>query len=456
MITSFNDTIAAITTPLGTGGVGVIRLSGSESTQIISKIFSSSCEKTVIPDFKAGRIYHGWIIQNNTLIDEVILLIFKAPGSYTGEDIIEIQCHGGINVVKNILNLCLQNGARIAEKGEFTKRAFLNGRIDLSKAEAVLDLIHSKTDEFARVSAKNLSGKLSACIQELRAELVNLLSLIVAAIDFPEEVDEPKYEFIIEKIDFINDQISKILSTAACSNLMRQGIKAVIAGRPNVGKSSLFNVVLNLDRAIVTDIAGTTRDILQETLDIEGIPVTLIDTAGIREIENLHEQNKIESIGINISKSCIQEADIVIFVADSKDGLIEEDKTIFEEIKHKPHLKVASKSDLGVHNSLNDYICVSAKTQKGLDELKNKIKEILLNSDNLQESEFSTNLRQQECLYKAKEALIQANIACINREIQDLISIDIKSAIISLGEITGEIVSDEIIDNIFSSFCIGK
>lgn len=456
MISDINDTIAAITTPLGTGGVGVIRLSGRESFEIVAKIFSSSCEKPILPDFKAGRIYHGWVIEENNPIDEVVLLIFKAPNSFTGEDIIEIQCHGGINIVKNILNLCLKQGARIAEKGEFTKRAFLNGRIDLSKAEAVLDLIHSKTDEFTRVSAKNLSGKLSACVEELRIELVNLLSSIVAAIDFPEEVDEPEYDFIIEKIDFINGQISKMLNTAATSNLMRQGVKAVIAGRPNVGKSSLFNALLNLDRAIVTDIAGTTRDILQETLDINGIPVTLIDTAGIREIKDCHEQNQIESIGINISKSCIQEADIVLFVADSKEGLLEEDKKIFEGIKHKPYLKIASKFDLGTHGSLTDWINVSVKSQYGLDNLKNKIKDVLLSSDNLQESEFSTNLRQQECLSQAKESLEKAKTACLNREIQDLISIDIKSALLYLGEITGEVVSDEIIDNIFSNFCIGK
>lgn len=456
MISALNDTIAAITTPLGTGGVGVIRISGSQSLEIVSKIFSSSCEKSIIPDFKAGRIYHGWIKQDDYLLDEVILLIFKAPNSYTGEDIAEIQCHGGINIVKNILKLCLKQGARMAEKGEFTKRAFLNGRIDLSKAEAVLDMIHSKTDEFARVSAKNLSGKLSACVEELRLELVNLLSLIVAAIDFPEEVDEPEYNSIVEKIDFINYQISKMLNTASTSNLMRQGVKAVIAGKPNVGKSSIFNALLNLDRAIVTDIAGTTRDILQETLDINGIPVTLIDTAGIREINDIQEQNRIESIGINISKSCIQEADIVLFAADSKEGLQEEDKKIFEEIKHKPYLKIASKSDLGVHHSLADFINVSAKTKSGLEDLKNKIKDVLLTSDNLQESEFSTNLRQQECLSQAKESLEKAKTACLNREIQDLISIDIKSALLSLGEITGEVVSDEIIDNIFSNFCIGK
>jgi len=469
MITSINDTIAAITTPLGTGGVGAIRLSGEKSVEIVSKIFSSSPDKKELPEFKAGRIYHGWVAKSHSyhdssikdmnssiLIDEVIILVFKTPNSYTGEDVIEIQCHGGINIVKNILNLCLETGARMAEKGEFTKRAFLNGRIDLSKAEAVLDLIHSKTDKFTRVSAYNLSGKLSLFINELRNELINLLSLIIAAIDFPEEVDEPEYRFIEEKINFIIEKVDNILVTTGSSNLMRQGVKAVIAGKPNVGKSSLFNALLNMERAIVTNIPGTTRDIIQETIDIGGIPVTLIDTAGIREIENDHESHYIESIGINISKSCIKEADIVLFMADSEQGFTEDDKIIFEEIKNKPLIKIASKADLKLHQDLSDYIPVSSKTQLGLDELKKHIEKVILSSDNLQESEFSTNLRQQECLNNAKEALINANISCENREVQDFISIDLKSALISLGEITGEVVSDEIIENIFSNFCIGK
>jgi len=459
MITSINNTIAAITTPLGTGGVGVIRLSGDKSIEIISKIFSSSPDKKKLPEFKAGRIYHGWVVakpHSQIIIDEVILLIFKAPNSYTGEDVVEIQCHGGINIVKNILNLCLEAGARMAEKGEFTKRAFLNGRIDLSKAEAVLDLIHSKTDRFSTISACNLSGKLAIFINNLRGELINLLSLINAAIDFPEEVDEPEYNFIEEKINFIIGEIDKILKTAGSSNLMRQGIKAAIAGRPNVGKSSLFNALLSMERAIVTNIPGTTRDIIQETIDINGIPVTLIDTAGIREIENSHESHYIESIGIDISKTCIKEADIVLFIADSEFGYTEEDRAIFEEIKNKPLIKIASKSDLKQHSDLSDYIFVSSKTQIGLEELKKNIEKIILSSDNLQESEFSTNLRQQECLNKANESLINAKVSCDNKEVQDFISIDIKSALISLGEITGEVVSDEIIENIFSNFCIGK
>jgi len=458
MITSVNDTIAAITTPLGTGGVGIVRLSGEKSTEIISKIFSSSPDEKIFPELKANHIYHGWIYkpQGSILLDEVILLVFKSPNSYTGEDVIEIQCHGGINIVKNILTLCIETGARMAEKGEFTKRAFLNGRIDLSKAEAVLDLIHSKTDKFTQISAYNLSGKLHVLINQFRSELINLLSVITAAIDFPEEVNEPEYCYIGEKIEFLIDKIDSVLNSTNSSNLMRQGIKVVIAGKPNVGKSSMFNTLLNMDRAIVTNIPGTTRDILQETIDIGGIPVTLIDTAGIREIESKHESHQIESIGINISKSCIKDADLVLFTIDSEQGFTDEDKIIYEEIKDKPHIKIASKADLNANSDLAGYIHVSSKTRQGFNEIIKKIEKIILSSENMQESEFSTNLRQQECLQKAKGALLNAKISCTNKEIQDFISIDLKTALLCLGEITGEVVTDEILENIFSNFCIGK
>ncbi|MFH0703217.1 MAG: tRNA uridine-5-carboxymethylaminomethyl(34) synthesis GTPase MnmE [bacterium] len=461
VINTLNDTIAAIATPLGIGGVGVIRISGDKSFEIIYKIFSLSLKEKKIPEFRPDKIYHGWIIENNKPLDEVILLIFKAPKSYTGEDIIEIQCHGGINIVKNILELCLKYGARMAEKGEFTKRAFLNNKLDLSKAEAILDLIHSKTDKFSLISAYNLSGKLSSCINELRIELINLLSLINAAIDFPDEVDEPEYNFIKEKIDFLINKINKILETAKNSNLMRHGLKIAIAGSPNVGKSSLFNALLSIERSIVTEIPGTTRDIIQESLDINGIPVTLTDTAGIRELKDDSKSSYIESIGINIAKSYIKEADLVLFVFDLTIGMTEEDKIIYAETKEKPVIKIGSKLDLlDKKPAKNDgIIAVSSKTKEGIDFVKKEIEKLLFSEDlsfNISNNEFSTNLRQQECLNKAKISLLETLNSCKNKENQDFISIDLKSALISLGEITGEIVSDEIIDNIFSNFCIGK
>lgn len=459
IINNFKDTITAISTPLGTGGVGIVRISGENAFEIISKIFSTSLKEKKVPEFGANRIYYGWIIddQINSPFDEVIVLIFKAPKSFTGENVVEIQCHGGINVVQNILKLCIKAGARLAEKGEFSKRAFLNGKMDLSKAEAVLDLIHSKTDKFAKASAHNLAGKLSIYINELRKELIDLLSQINAAIDFPDEVDEPDYKFIEKKINFITNKINAVLSTANNSNLMRSGIKVVIAGKPNVGKSSLFNSLLNINRAIVTDIPGTTRDIIQESIDIKGIPVILTDTAGVRKLENKHSSDYIELMGIDITKSYIKDADLVLFVYDLMQGMIGEDINIYNEIRYKPSIKIGSKSDLVKENTAKeDVIPVSSKTQDGIEEIKSAIEKLILSENISSDTDFSTNLRQQECLNNAKESLSQALISCKNQVEQDFISIDLKSSLISLGEITGEVVSDEIINNIFSSFCIGK
>jgi tRNA modification GTPase len=460
-INNINDTIAAIATPLGTGGVGAIRISGEKSFEIISKIFSTNIKEKTLPTFKASRIYHGWIInpENNHPVDEVIVLVFKTPNSYTGENVIEINCHGGINIVKNLLNIVIKNGARLAERGEFTKRAFLNKKLDLSKAEAVLDIIHARTDKFSEASAHNLAGKLAITINEIRQDILNLLSQIISAIDFPEDVHEPEYDYIGQEIKKTAEKLEKILETATSSNMMRQGIKLAIVGKPNVGKSSLFNALLNMERAIVTDIPGTTRDIIQETLDISGIPVTLIDTAGIRELENTHNSDYIESIGINISKKCINEADIVLYVTDLPNGENEDDRIIFDHIKNKNYIHAGTKKDLTeiTQSSINaSIIPVSSKTREGLKELKKAIENKVLCKDLMLESEFSTNLRQQESLNKAKFSLQKAFETTINHDLQDLISIDLKSALLSLGEITGEVVTDEILNNIFDNFCIGK
>jgi len=323
------DTITAIATPVGTGGVGVIRISGENSFEIIGKIFSKS-------ELEHGKIAHGWI----TDVDEVIVLPFKKPNSYTGEDIIEIHCHGGVNVVRNILGLVLENGARMAERGEFTKRAFLNGKIDLSQAEAIADLIHAKTRNFAKHCAQNLSGVLSTKIKEIRQDIFEVLAKITAGIDFPDDVKEPEYDYLIKEFEIAIGKIDAILACAQSSDILRQGVKVAIVGKPNVGKSSLFNVLLNMERAIVTDIAGTTRDVLKETLDW-GVAVTFIDTAGIRE-----NAGKVEVIGIEYSKQAADEADLVLFVYDASQGLDEEDKAVLEFVKDKKHIIVANKCDL--------------------------------------------------------------------------------------------------------------
>lgn len=438
------ETISAISTPLGMGGVGVIRISGDNAFEIAKKMFS---KKTI----EAGKIHHGWIIDEGKKIDEVILLPFQNPNSYTGEDIIEIQCHGGPKVVKKILDLTVKNGARLAQRGEFTKRAFLNKKLDLSQAEAVLDIIHAKTSNFAQKSANNLSGMLAEKIKEIKSSLFTLYSRIIAAVDFPEDVAEPQYSHLKEKIKQNIENINQILKNANASNIMRQGIKIAIAGCPNAGKSSLFNALLNLERAIVTDIPGTTRDIIQETLDIDGIPATLIDTAGIRDNEDI---DKVEAIGIEYTKNCVENADLILFLFDWSKGFDANDALIYELIENKPHIKIATKSDLAeVPNP--EAINISSKTGHNIEELKEKIKEAVLDKNTL-ESEFVTNQRQEECLKHAKVALGNALVATNNGELQDLISIDIKTALMSLDEITGEVITDEILENIFEHFCIGK
>lgn len=438
------DTISAIATPIGNGGVSIVRISGEKSFEIIDKIFSSQ-------NLIAGKIYHGWIIENGEKLDEVIVLPFKAPNSYTGEDVIEIQCHGGVHITNKILDLTIKNGARYAEKGEYTKRAFLNRKMDLSQAEAVLDLIYARSEKFASASAKNLFGKLSIEVANIRKEIMDLLSRIIAAVDFPEDVVEPEYSYIENTIEKIIEKINYILSFSKSSNVFRQGIKIVLAGRPNVGKSSLFNTLLNLDRAIVTDIAGTTRDVIQETLDIDGIAVTIIDTAGIRDDENI---NKVEAIGIDYSKKYVQDADLVLFLYDLNDGFTKEDKEILDSIKDKKYIKVATKSDLTSFKDENS-VCISLKTGENIEILKQKIKSAVI-TQNLTEVEFITNQRQQKALEETKNSLINALIAAQNNEIQDLISIDIKSALMYISEVSGEVITDDILNNIFDNFCIGK
>lgn len=441
------DTIAAISTPFGTGGVGVIRISGDDSFELAKKI----SHKT---ELKAGTICHGWIYDNDKKIDEVIILPFKNPKSYTGEDVIEIQCHGGVYVVQNILDIVLKNGARMAERGEFTKRAFLNKRIDLSKAEAVDDLIHSKTSDFAIQAAKNLSGTLAIKIQDIRTQLFETASRIVAGIDFPEDVTEPEYSYLKERFSNALNDIEKILADAKASDIMRQGINIAIVGRPNVGKSSLFNALLNINRAIVTDIAGTTRDIIKENIDI-GFPATLIDTAGIRQS---NEVEKVEKIGIEYSKQSANDADLILFIYDATEGFNQEDKEIYEIIKNKPHIIIANKVDLingSIKNELENTFRISAQNETNLNELKTIIKNKVMDIST-DEIEFITNKRQQTCLLRCKESLLQALNGANNNELQDMIYIDLKSALLALDEITGEVITDEILNNIFEHFCIGK
>ena len=443
------DTIAAIATPIGTGGVGVIRISGDKSFDIAKHIFSA---KNITP----GKIMHGWLVDNEKKIDEVLLLPFKAPHSYTGEDVIEIHCHGGINVVRNVLDLVLNFGARLAQRGEFTKRAFLNKKMDLSQAEAVADLIHAKTRNFAIQSAKNLSGVLSEKVNEIKSEIFETLSRIIAGIDFPEDVVEPEYSYLITSFESSLSKIDKILSCVKTSDILRQGVKVAIVGKPNVGKSSLFNTLLNVERAIVTDIAGTTRDVLKENLDWD-VAITLIDTAGIRQGE---EVGKVEEIGIEYSKQSADEADLVLFIFDSSQPFVQEDLDIWNFIKDKKNIIIANKADLPLYNNQLPFdedkiLHISTLTGSGIEELKLQIKNTVCEFS-VEDAEFITNHRQEECLKRCRESLVRALDAAKINELQDMISIDLKAALLALDEITGEVITDEILDNIFSHFCIGK
>ena len=427
------DTISAIATPFGTGAIGIIRMSGGKSFEICEKIFS----KKLVP----MKIMYGQIRDEGEMIDEAVVLPYKAPSGYTGEDAVEIQCHGGINIIKKILQLTYKYGARPAERGEFTKRAFLNGKMDLSKAEAVADVIHAKTMKFAVKSASNLSGKLSQKISEIYQMLFDILSKIIAAVDFPEDVAEPEYSYLEEKLQAVIAEIKKVSAFSKSSDVLRQGVKVAIAGKPNVGKSSLFNALLNFERAIVTDTAGTTRDAIREMLDIDGIPVTIIDTAGLRDEK---EADKIEKIGMDFTKKCIDDSDAVLFLFDSQTGMTDVDDVILNAI-----------GALLSGKKFDDCINISSATGENIDKLKEEIKNLVC-SNLEEETEFITNERQQNCLDKALVSCEAALEGVLREELQDLISIDVKTALLQLGEIRGEVVTDDILNNIFEHFCIGK
>ena len=437
------DTICAIATPLSKGGIGVIRVSGENAIEIVQKIFT----KKIIPKV----INHGWIIDNGEKIDEVIVLPFIAPHSYTGENVAEIQTHGSPVVINHILNMILDKGARLAQRGEFTKRAFLNHKMDLSQAEAVLDLINAKTQKSANSAAGSLCGLLKIKTEEIKSKISSILGKIIASLDFPQDVAEVDYEEIITEVQGAIDEINGILKNAKMHNILRQGIKIAAAGRPNAGKSSLFNTLLNLKRAIVTEIEGTTRDTITETLEINGISATLIDTAGIRD----KSPDKVENIGIEQSKAAIEEADIVLCLYDGQIGICEADEKIFNLAQDKKRIIVRTKCDLCNNQTKNNEISISSKTKEGIEELKKAIYEEI--SDlNPTQSEFLTNQRQQYCLKKSLEALENALNGAKNNELQDLISIDLKASITCLGEISGEVITEDILNDIFMNFCIGK
>ena len=456
-----DDTIAAIATAPGEGGIGIIRISGEKSLQVAQSIFKSKSGK-MIKDYNARTLIYGTVVDNEKVIDEVLVAYMKGPNSYTAEDVIEINCHGGFISVKKILELILSKGVRLAEAGEFTKRAFLNGRIDLSQAEAIIDVIKSKTDMAHEVAQSQLEGSLAKKIKDLRMNVTEVLAHLEVSIDFAEEdVEEITYQTLEEKALELRNEIKKLYDTAESGKILRDGLKTVIVGKPNVGKSSLLNSILGENRAIVTDIAGTTRDVIEEFVNIKGIPLKIVDTAGIRETEDV-----VEKIGVEKSRESFSTADLVIMVLDASRKLSEEDMEILESLKNKKTIVLLNKMDLEPQIELEkieefvnseDIIKISALKHQGIEELQDKIEAMVYhgsvkNSSNLMRS----NSRQKDALFKAYESINDAISAIEQRMPYDFIEVDFKNIWDYLGYINGDTVREDLLDTIFANFCIGK
>ena len=437
------DTICATLTPQALSAVGIIRISGDKAIEIAKKIFSK--------DIEIKKINYGFVLDdNNNKLDEVILLPFIAPHSYTGEDVVEIQTHGNPSIINSILELILSKGARIAQRGEFTKRAFLNHRIDLSQAEAVLDVIQAKSTKSAQNALNNLGGYLKEKINLIKNDLVEIYSKVIASIDFPEDVAEVDNKAIVSICSDKIQEINEILKNAKSHDFIRDGLSACLIGVPNVGKSSLFNSLLNYSRAIVTDIAGTTRDTIKESVNLDGYIINFVDTAGIRD---KNKADLVEQIGIDNSIEAIKQSDIILFLYENDFSEINQE--LIDLAKNKQVIYIKTKADITPKNDNIDSIEISSKSGFGIDKLKDKISSIIKNLV-IEDTNYTTNKRQQTCLLRAKESLENVILTSKETDLADLYAIDLKSAILSLDEITGEVLTDSILDNIFSNFCIGK
>ncbi|MFC1855805.1 tRNA uridine-5-carboxymethylaminomethyl(34) synthesis GTPase MnmE [Thermodesulfobacteriota bacterium] len=463
-----DDTIASISTPLGEGGISIIRMSGKDSMKIAASIFragKSTKRGRKKRSFASHKLYYGHIIDNKTgdSVDEVLLAYMKSPKSYTKEDVVEISCHGGMLPSRRILDVVLNEGARLSAPGEFTKRAFLNGRIDLTQAESVIDVIRSKTEKSMLFASQQLNGEFSKEIITLKDELVKIFTYFQAYIDFPEDDTDIEYDSFIPIVDAIMKKVDIFLETYDEGMILRNGIKTAIVGKPNVGKSSLLNVLLKEERAIVTEVPGTTRDTIEEVVNIKGIPLRLIDTAGIRESKCV-----VESVGINLTKEKIKDADFVFFVVDAHNDVDESDDEIYKLIKKKKILIIVNKIDLV--NDLDklkksvaarykgcSIAYISAKKKRAVTELRSLIYEAVMHKKIVEENDrFLINSRHKDILKRTMEYLKQIQSGLSERIFPELICVPLNDALDSLGEVLGETTSDDILNNIFSEFCIGK
>ena len=455
------DTIAAISTSTGNSGIGIIRVSGDEAIEIVDKIFKSNKEGKRLINVKSHTVNYGNIVDGEKVLDQVLVLVMKNPHSYTGEDTVEIDCHGGMLILKKVLDLVIKNGAKSAAPGEFTKRAFLNGRLDLSQAEAVMDLINSQNDFALNSSIEQLKGGVSEKIKEIRSDVIYHIAFIESALDDPEHISLDGYDNEISEM--INKNISKIkkmIDTFDNGRIMKEGIKTVILGKPNAGKSSLLNRMLGEERAIVTDIEGTTRDTLEENINLNGLSLKIIDTAGIRNTDD-----KVEQIGVNKAKEIAEGADLIIYVVDGSKDIDENDKEILEIIKNKKVIVLLNKTDIDRVvdiEQLNeipkeDTRKFSAKAGLGMDELKEKIKDMFYSGEiTFNDQVYITNARHKEALENSYNSLLKVKESVDAGMPEDFYSIDLMDAYEQLGLIIGESVEDDLVNEIFSKFCMGK
>lgn len=456
-----NDTIAAISTPVGEGAIAIVRLSGAEAVEIAAKLFDGK----KLTDVPSHTIHYGKLIDPETgeVAEEVMVSVMKAPKTFTREDVVEINCHGGLVSVNRVLELALQEGARLAEPGEFTKRAFLNGRIDLSQAEAVMDLIRAKTDRAMNVALNQMEGRLSRLIQKLRQELLETVAHVEVNIDYPEydDVEEMSHNMMIEKTQYVYEEIEKLLEMAKQGKILREGLATAIIGRPNVGKSSLMNALVHENKAIVTEIAGTTRDIIEEYVNVRGVPLKLVDTAGIRETEDI-----VERIGVERSRQVLKQSDLILLVMNYGEALSDEDRNLFEAVAGLDVIVIVNKTDLSQQIDLEEVrqlagdrpvITTALIEEKGIDELELAIKDTFFAGEiDGGDLSYISNVRHIQLLKQALSSLREAMNGIEMQMPMDIVQIDVTRTWELLGEIIGDTVHESLIDQLFSQFCLGK